>query len=77
MMSSEHYTPKTCGTKKMAHMCTLNLGKTLLYVYSSVPHVKVMLTVRFVELSNFKEITQNYISKTGSDYISTHLEREK
>ena len=45
----------------MEHTGTLNLGKTSLYVYSSVPHDKVTLTVRIVELCNFKEIIQNYI----------------
>jgi len=52
-------------------MCVLNLGKNLLYVYNSVSHDKVMLTVRFVELCNFKEITQNYISETEA--VTTFL----
>ena len=42
----------------------MNLGKTSLYVYISVPHDKVTLTVRLVEMCNFKEIRQNYISET-------------
>jgi len=71
MMSSEHYILKPCRTKETAHTCTLSLGKTLLYVYSSVPHDKVTLTVRFVELCNFKEIIQNYISKTKA--VTTFL----
>ena len=45
-------------------MCTMNLGKTSQYVYISVPCDKVTLTVRFVEMCNFKEIKQNYISET-------------
>jgi len=40
-------------------MCTMNLGKTSLYVYTSVPRDRVTLTVRFVEMCNFKEIRQN------------------
>jgi len=42
----------------------MNLGKTSLYVYISVPCDKVTLTVRFVEMCNLKEIRQNYISET-------------
>jgi len=42
----------------------MNLGKTSQYVYISVPCDKVTLTVRFVEMCNFKEIKQNYISET-------------
>jgi hypothetical protein len=70
-MSSEHYTLKTCRTKETAHMCTLNLAKTLLYVYNSVPHDRVMLTVRFLELCYLKEIIQNYISETEA--VTTFL----
>jgi len=70
-MSSEHYKLKNCRTKETAHTCILNLGKTLLYVYNSVPHDKVILTVRFVELCNFKEIIQNYVSETEA--VTTFL----
>jgi len=63
-MSSEHYTLKTCRTKKTAK-------KSLLYVCNSVPHDKVTLTVRFVDLCNFKEIIQNYISETEA--VTTFL----
>lgn len=45
-------------------MYTLNLGETSLYVYNYVSYDKVTLTVRFVEMCNFKEIRQNYISET-------------
>jgi hypothetical protein len=70
-MSSEHYTLKTCRTKEMAHTCTMNLGKTSLYVYNSASHDKVTLTVRFVAVCNFKEIIQNYISETEA--VTTFL----
>jgi hypothetical protein len=52
-------------------MCTMNLGKTSLYVYNYVPHDKVMLTVRFIEPCNFEEIRQNYI--TEKDAVATFL----
>lgn len=58
----------------------MNLGKTSPNVYISVPHDKVTLTVRYVEMCNsvryvemcnFKEIRQNYISDT--DAVTTFL----
>ena len=52
-------------------MCTMNLGKTSVYVYDSVPNDKVTLTVRFVEMCNFKEIRQNYIGET--EEVTTFL----
>ena len=52
-------------------MCTMNLGKTSLYVYISVPCDKVTLTVRFVEMCNFTEIRQNYVS--GTEAVTTFL----